>query len=245
MLQAYAGHMSITGEMDRPSIRTGPSPIDTLSGAHAAFGVAIALFERTRSGKGQYVETSLYDTALHMVSHYIGDYSASGHLPVKTGPFFAFSSPYGIFQARDREFFFGVANQRAYERFCRAIERQDLIEDERFADNGRRLEHLDELHAELIPIFASRDGSEWVELCIAIDIPASLVENLSEVIHQDQAIAREMVVPAGDDGVRSAGIPVKFSATPGAIRRTAPLLGEDSSRLVPGNSWLDVSRPPS
>jgi crotonobetainyl-CoA:carnitine CoA-transferase CaiB-like acyl-CoA transferase len=232
LMQAYAGHMSVTGEEGRPSVRTGPSPIDLMTGTNAAFGIVAALLAREHTGAGQYLETSLYDSAIELMSHFIADYTGSGRAPGKSGPYFAFASPYGNFPARDREFYMGATPQRAYEALCRAIDRPDLIADPRFATNGDRIAHRAELHAELFPIFATRDAEEWVELGIALNIPASLVTTIEEVVEQDQAVAREMVIETGIPGVRSAGIPLKMSGTPGSIRSIPPELGADNDAVI-------------
>ena len=226
LLQAYAGHMSVTGEPDRPSVRIGPSAVDLLTGAHAAYGVLLALRERDRTGEGQHVETSLYDASVQLVTHYIADYTGSGNLPGKVGGGFAFLAPYGMFQARDREFYMGVGSDRMFAALCGAIGREDLVADPRFARNGERIAHRAELDAELEPVLLTRDGEEWVTLCTELGIPASLVSTIAEVVEQEQAHAREMVVDTGIDGVRTAGVPVKLSRTPGSVRRPPPRLGD-------------------
>jgi crotonobetainyl-CoA:carnitine CoA-transferase CaiB-like acyl-CoA transferase len=226
LLQAYVGHMSVTGEPDRPSVRIGPSAIDLLTGAHAACGVLLALRERDRTGEGQHVETSLYDSSVSLVSHIIADYTGSGRVPGKVGGDFAFLAPYGMFQARDREFYMGVGSDRMYAALCRAIERPDLASDPRFARNGERIAHRAELNEQLAPVFRTRDGEEWVSLCTELGIPASLVSTIPEVVEQEQAHAREMIVDTGVDGVRTAGLPIKLSRTPASIRRPPPHLGD-------------------
>jgi crotonobetainyl-CoA:carnitine CoA-transferase CaiB-like acyl-CoA transferase len=218
--------MSVTGEPDRPSVRIGPSAIDLLTGAHAAYGVMLALRERDRTGEGQHVETSLYDSSVQLVTHIIADYTGSGRVPAKVGGDFAFLAPYGMFQARDREFYMGVGSERMYAALCRAIERPDLAADPRFARNGERIAHREELNAELAPVFLTRDGEAWVTLCTELGIPASLVSTIPEVVEQEQARAREMIVETGIDGVRTAGLPIKLSRTPGTIRRPPPHLGD-------------------
>jgi len=228
LLQAYAGHMSVTGEPGQPSVRIGPSAIDLLTGAHAAYGIVLALRERARSGRGQQLETSLYDSSLHLITHFIADYTGSGMLPGKLGGDFAFLAPYGMFAGSDREFYMGVGTDTMFAKLCDALEAPKLAEDPRFATNGARLEHRDELTALLSPRFLARDASHWVELCRELGIPASLVNDLAEVLEQEQALAREMVVATGIPGVRSAGIPVKLDRTPGSIRRPPPALGADN-----------------
>ena len=233
LLQAYAGHMSITGEPERPSVRIGPSAIDLLTGAHAAYGIVLALRERDRSGRGQLLETSLYDSSLHLITHFIADYTGSGRLPGKLGGDFAFLAPYGMFAGSDREFYMGVGTDTMFAKLCEAIELPQLPHDPRFAANGPRLEHREELNALLAPRFGAREAAHWVELCRELGIPASLVHDLAEVVEQEQALAREMVVATGIPGVRSAGIPVKLARTPGSIRRPPPALGEDDGAQSP------------
>jgi crotonobetainyl-CoA:carnitine CoA-transferase CaiB-like acyl-CoA transferase len=232
LLQAYAGHMSITGELGRPSVRIGPSAIDLLTGAHAAFGILVALRERDRSGTGQWVETSLYDSSLHLVSHFIADYTGSNTLQSKGGGSFPFLAPYGMYEGRDREFFLGVGTDRMFARLCRALGRDDLLDDSRFETNDRRVLHRHELDVELRPIFRTEEARHWVGLCLELDIPTSEVCTIAEVVAQEHALAREMIVDTGVDTVRTAGIPIKLSRTPGTIRRPAPRLGEDNGSAL-------------
>ena len=227
LLQAYAGHMSITGEPGRPSVRIGPSAIDLLTGAHAAFGILVALRERDRSGHGQWLETSLYDSSVHLVSHFIADYTGSTELQSKAGGSFPFLAPYGMYEARDREFFMGVGTDRMFGRLCQALGRDDLLDDSRFTTNDRRVEHRRHLDLELVTIFRTDDAGRWVRLCHELEIPASEVTTIAEVAVQQQALARSMIVETGVASVRTAGVPVKLSRTPGEVRRPAPRLGED------------------
>ena len=233
LLQAYAGHMSVTGEPGRGSVRIGPSAIDLLTGAHAAYGVVLALRERDRSGRGQLLETSLYDSSLHLMTHFIADYTGSGRLPGRLGGDFAFLAPYGMFAGSDREFYMGVGTDTMFAKLCDALAMEELAHDPRFAANGARLEHREELGALLDPRFRAREAAHWVELCRELGIPASLVNDLAEVLAQEQALAREMVVATGIPGVSSAGIPVKLERTPGSIRRPPPALGEDDGARSP------------
>jgi crotonobetainyl-CoA:carnitine CoA-transferase CaiB-like acyl-CoA transferase len=232
LLQALAGHMSITGEPGRPSVRIGPSAIDLLTGAHAAYGIVLALRERDRSGQGQRVDTSLYDSSLHLVTHLIADYTGSGQLPGKMGGGFAFLAPYGMFQACGGEFYMGVGTDQMFQKLCRALGRPDLVSNPRFAANGVRVEHREELDAELAPVFLSQDADHWVALCSELGIPASKVCTIAEVAEQEQALAREMLVETDIDGVRTAGIPIKLERTPGTIRRPPPALGADKEAVL-------------
>lgn len=232
LIQAYVGHMSVTGEKGRPSIRSGISANDILTSAHGAYGIMVALLHRMKTGVGQWIDTSLYETGIHLIGHYIADYTGSGNLLDKTGPHFPFLAPYGVFQAQDREFYMGCGTDKMFERFCAAIDRADLLEDPRFANNGARVANSDELYDLLDPIFKSRSAAEWVQLCVDYNIPTTLVNNIGELVEQEQAAAREMLVPVGVDDIRTSGIPIKLSQTPGQIRRHPPALGNDTERVL-------------
>lgn len=232
LMQAYAGHMSVTGEPGRPSIRNGPSPIDLLAGTSAAFGILLALRERDQTGRGQYLETSLYEAAIEMVAHFVADYTGSGQVPPKSGRYFAFAAPYGVFDAADREFYLGASHQKSFEAVCAVIGREDLISDPRFCGNAERITNRDSLHAELFPIFRSRSAAEWVTLLEGAGVPASLVEDLAEVTRQEQMAARELLLPTGIDNVAMVGVALKMGLTPGTVRRPPPRLGADTAAIL-------------
>jgi crotonobetainyl-CoA:carnitine CoA-transferase CaiB-like acyl-CoA transferase len=233
LLQAYAGHMSITGEKGRPSVRTGISANDILAGAHAAYGIVMALLHRERTGEGQQVDTSLYEVGLHLIAHYIADYTGTGELLEKSGSYFPFLAPYGVFRASDREFYLGCGTDRMYERFCIAVDRSDLASDARFTTNGKRVANSDALYEELGQLFATKTAKEWVSLFVEHDIPTTLLYNIAEVVNdQEQARARTMLVPVGIEGILTAGIPIKMSRTPGRIRLDPPSLGEQTNEIL-------------
>jgi crotonobetainyl-CoA:carnitine CoA-transferase CaiB-like acyl-CoA transferase len=233
LIQAYVGHMSVTGEEGKTSVRIGISANDILTAAHGAYGVVLALVHRMNTGEGQYIDTSLYETGIHLMGHYIADYTGTGNLLGKTGPYFPFLAPYGVFQASDREFYMGCGTDKLFERFCNAIGRRDFLTDPLYCTNGVRVTNSDKLYAELAPIFKSRTGQEWVDLCVEHSIPTSLLYNIGELVNeQEQARARDMLVETGVDGILTAGPPVKMSKTPPGIRRNPPYLGADTERVL-------------
>lgn len=245
LMQAYAGALSITGEKGRPAVRIGPSTIDFMTAAHGVIGILLALRERDSSGQGQHVDTSLYESAIAQMTHMILDSSATGVVPGRWGPYFAFLAPYGIFAAKDREFYLGASTNAMWTRLAEAIDRKDLLRDPRFASNADRTQNQDALYQILVPIFKQRTAKEWIDLAASLKIPNSLIHTLDEVVVQEQALAREAVVPVeGIPDGRSAGIPIKLSRTPGEIRKRPPTLGEDTDAVLKrlGYSAQDIER---
>ncbi|MFI4981591.1 MAG: CaiB/BaiF CoA transferase family protein, partial [Nevskiales bacterium] len=233
LMQAYAGLLSITGEPGRPAVRIGPTAIDILTGTHGVVGILAALRDRDRTGKGQLVDTSLYEAAVHLMTQWICDYTGSGKLPGRSGPYFPFTAPYGIFLASDREFYIGVGNQKMWERFCEELGRQDLLEAPQFASNRLRARNQRELYDILEPVFRSKPAAHWVEMCERLEIPYSLISDLSEVVQQEQAQARQAVVPIeGMEKLMTAGLPMKLSRTPASIRNPPPDLGADADDIL-------------
>lgn len=232
LLQAFAGHMSITGEPGRTSVRNGPSSIDYLTGAHAAFGIMLALRHRERTGRGQAIDVSLFDSAIYLIGNHLTDYMATGRVPGKFGPDFPLMAPYGIFQAKDREFYIGVSSDVMWQKFCQSIDRPDLATDPRFQHNADRLRNREVMHAELRPVFAARNAGYWIDLAVRLGIPNSLVRNLAEVAQDEHAAARGLIIDSGIDGVRTVGTPLKLSATPGRVRKRPPSLDEDRARIL-------------
>ena len=233
LMQAYAGLLSITGEQGRPAVRIGPTAIDILTGTHGVVGILAALRDRDRTGKGQLVDTSLYEAAVHLMTQWICDYSISKIPPGRSGPYFPFTAPYGIFQASDREFYIGVGNQKMWEAFCRELGLDHLLADKNFSSNKLRARNQRLLYDTLEPLFRSKPAAHWVEMCERLGIPYSLIMNVAEVVKQEQALFREAVVAVeGMEPLLTAGLPVKLSRTPASIRSTPPGLSEHADAIL-------------
>lgn len=232
LLQAFCGHMSITGEKGRPSVRNGPSSIDYLTGAHAAFGIMVALRHRDRTGKGQHVDSCLFDNAIYLVSNHLTDSMATKRIPQKMGSDFALLAPYGVFMAKDREFYIGISSDAMWQSFCEAIGRAGLAADPRFLHNADRLKNRGLLQDQLRQLFIERNAQEWIDIAVRLGIPNSLVRNLAEVADDEHLAARALLYDSGIDGVKTVGTPFKLSLTPGTPRKRAPALDEDRAYIL-------------
>ena len=213
-------------------MRNGPSSIDYLTGAHAAFGIMLALRHRERTGRGQAVDASLFDNALYLVGNHLTDCMATGRIPGKMGSDFALLAPYGVFKAKDREFYIGISSDTMWEKFCQTAGRPDLASDPRFLHNADRLRNREVMQAELRTLFAERDAREWIDIAVRLGIPNSLVRDLSEVGKDEQLAARGLLIDSGIDGVKTIGTPFKMSLTPGTVRKRPPGLDEDRARIL-------------
>jgi crotonobetainyl-CoA:carnitine CoA-transferase CaiB-like acyl-CoA transferase len=236
VLQAYAGPQSVTGEVGRRSVGIGPAVIDNQAGANLTIGVLVALIERQHSGQGQWIDSSLYDAAVQLMGRDIMHYSGTGVLPGKFGALFPYGAPYGNFFASDGEFFLGTqagaGSLDPWQRLCAAAGWDDLAKDPRFTSQGDRLAHRDELYEILEPEFARRTVQEWLDIAETSGNMASRVNTVADVIDQEHAKAREMVVDTGLDGIKAAGIPVKLSRTPGTIRIPPHTPGQDTADVL-------------
>lgn len=228
LMQAFAGHMSITGERGRGSVRSGPSAIDLMTGAHGAFAILVALRHRDKTGEGQAIDVSLYDSAVYMICNHLSEFLTSGQLPDKFGSDFPLIAPYGVFKAKDREFYLGVSSDRMWQSWCKEMARPDLAKDPRFIDMGARVENREVLLAEMTETSKTRTASEWVDAAIALGIPASLVQTMEEVACHEHTLARELVIDSGAAGIKTVGIPIKMSKTPGIHRLAPPSLGGET-----------------
>jgi crotonobetainyl-CoA:carnitine CoA-transferase CaiB-like acyl-CoA transferase len=243
MMQAYTGISSITGEKGRPAVRVGPSAIDILAATQSAFGVVVALYDKlkNRSTEGQMVDTSIYEAGLSLMSAWIALYTGSGTVPGKSGPYFINNTPCGNFMAQDgREFHMAVVGETKWPSFCEMIELPELAHDPRFATLRDRVKHQDELYAILVEKFLEKPASTWVQLGKDRGITGSEIFDVSEVVRQPQAQEREGILTLpGLEGVKTAGVPVKLTETPGELRTSPPVMGQHSEEILSELGYSD------
>jgi crotonobetainyl-CoA:carnitine CoA-transferase CaiB-like acyl-CoA transferase len=233
--QAMSGLMSITGEETGQPLRI-PVPIsDLCAGMFAAFAILAALQARERTGLGQHIDHSLFEAAVSLGVYEAAGYLATGEVPTRLGPAHRGSAPYQAFRTRDGWLALGAASQGLWERLCQVLGDESLAADPRFATNARRVQHRREL-AELLQARFEREPTEhWLKALEAAGIPAGPVLSYDQVFAHPQTRARDMVVEVDHPRagrVRLLGIPFKLSATPGRVRRPAPLLGQHTAEVL-------------
>jgi len=234
--QGMSGLMSITGEgPGRPPVKVGPPVSDITAGILAAMGVSAAYAHKLKTGEGQKIDTSLFEAAITQTYWQSAIALATGVSPGPMGSAHPLNAPYQAFETADGWINIGAANQANWERLIAVLGAPELNDDPRFSSNGARMAHLDELSEKLNAIFRTRTTDEWLRLLDKAGVPAGPVLSITEMHGDPQARARDMVVAtqhpvAGD--VETIGLPVKFSATPGGVRRHAPTLGMHTREVL-------------
>ncbi len=234
--QGMSGIMSITGEgPGRPPTKCGPPLSDITAGILAAMGVLGAYVHRQKTGQGQRVDTSLFEAAITQTYWQSAMTFATGISPGALGSAHPLSAPYQAFQASDGWFTVGAANQTNWLRLLEALERPELQDDPRFADDPRRMANIDALVAVLSDIFKRHPLAHWLERLERAGVPAGPVLDIAGMQADPQALARGMVTDAPHTRlgpVKTLGHPLHYSATPAEITRGAPLLGEHTREVL-------------
>jgi crotonobetainyl-CoA:carnitine CoA-transferase CaiB-like acyl-CoA transferase len=235
LIQGYSGLMSLTGEPDGLPLRVGFSLVDLFTGMMAYGAIVTALFHRHQTGQGQWLEASLLDGQVATMSYHATGYFATGVVPHRMGSGHPSLVPYQTFPAADGFFIVGCANQGLWERLCKAIGKPDLMEDPRFKTNDDRVAHRAECVATLSDMFCTRPMAEWVEMISQAGVPCGPINRVSEVVHDPQVLAREMIVAVPHPTVpdlRMPNSPLKLMETPSSIRRPPPLLGQHNQEVL-------------
>jgi formyl-CoA transferase len=233
--QAMSGIMSVTGHEGGAPVKVGIPITDLGAGLFATFGILCALRARRVTGRGQLVDTSLFEAGLALGVWEATEYWFTGRTPQPMGTAHRMNAPYQALRASDGYFTVGAANDKLWPLFCGVIGREELVQDPRFETVALRVQHRPALLEELEKATVHEPRRHWLERCEAAGIPAGPIYSVPEALADPHAQARGMVqeVPHPIAGrVKVLGNPVKMSATPPAMRRAAPLLGEDNAAVL-------------
>ena len=234
--QGYSGLMSITGEgADRPPVKCGPPVTDITAGVLATMGVLAAYVQRLKTGRGQRVDTSLFEAGITQTFWQSAIALATGDSPEPMGSAHPLNAPYEAFETADGWITIGASNEATWQRLPPVLGLPELLDDERFIKNIDRMRNRGALNEALAPAFKQRDTAEWLELLKDAGVPAGPVLSIGEMLAHPQSRARDMVVETEHQSlgpIESIGFPVKFSDTPAAIERGAPRLGEDTVEVL-------------
>jgi glutaryl-CoA transferase len=232
IMQAEGGLMSITGAADGAPYRLGVAIVDIVSGMFAAYGVAMALFARDRTGRGQEVDLAMLDSTVALLTYQAGNFFASGTVPARLGNRHPSIVPYETFAASDGEFVLAVGNDEQWRRFCAIA---GLPEEERFATNRQRVTGYDQLRPLVADRLRTQPRQHWIDRLTAAGVPCGSVRNFEELFADPQLAAREMlacVEHATIGQLKTLGVPVKLSDTPGGVRTPPPTLGQHTEAVL-------------
>lgn len=235
MAQARSGLMSVTGEPEGGPVKIGVPVCDIVCGIYAALGVVSALRARDATGKGQMIDVSLFETGVSFSLWESGRYFATGELPQRNGSAHQSSAPYQAFRSASGWFTLGAPNARVWRSLCGALERPDLMEDERFSDENNRFRHRKLLAAEIEKTTVTRDTDHWIAALQKAGVPCAPIQTHDQVFADPALHAREFFwdsthPTAGT--VRQFGSPIRFSASRTRRDRAGPMLGEHTGEVL-------------
>jgi crotonobetainyl-CoA:carnitine CoA-transferase CaiB-like acyl-CoA transferase len=234
--QGMSGLMSITGEAPgRPPVKTGAPITDITAGILGALGCVAAYAHAQRTGEGQLVDTSLFEAGITQTYWQSAIAFATGLAPGPMGSAHPLNAPYQALPTSDGWITVGAANSRNWERLLEVLDLPALAEDARFVTNDARMANLAALEALLSERTKTRASADWLARMEAAGLPAGPVLDILQVHADPHAQARDMFPQAEHPvagTVRTIGLPVKFSATPGAVDRPAPMLGQHGAEVM-------------
>ncbi|MGE8603209.1 CaiB/BaiF CoA transferase family protein [Bordetella trematum] len=235
MLQAFSGMISTMGEPGGNFARASFSPVDLGTGSFALSGILAALLERERTGQGQYLDVSLLDTSLGLMSYMAQNYWRSGKVPQRMGTGHPAMCPYQAFEASDGPLMLGVGNDAQWRRFCTVAGLNALVDHPDYATNADRVRNFDATVAQVQQCMSRRTVQQWLDLLKPAGVACSAIHTLDQALAHPQVAARGILVESQHPvlgEVRSVGLPVRFSRQPRQARRPAPLLGEHSRAVL-------------
>ncbi|MEM1299003.1 MAG: CoA transferase [Pseudomonadota bacterium] len=233
--QGMGGHMMVTGHPGQGPMRSGVAVADSTAGYHAAIGVLVALTEREKSGKGQWVHSSLLEAQIGIMDFQAARYLVEGEAPPQAGNDHPYSTPMGVIATQDGYINLGVGAEGQWLSLCTAIGREDLTDHPDFATMELRFENRPACWAALKPIFAARSTAEWMKILETHSVPAGPIYNVDEVF-EDPQVQHSGIVQCVDHHARGEvkliGQPVTLSRTPARLETASPDAGEHTNEVL-------------
>lgn len=241
--QAATGLMDLTGQPDGPPTVAGTFVVDYTTALYTTIGVLSALSHRDRTGEGQMVDVSLMGSGVSLLLTAVAEQAMLGRTMTRVGSRDRYSSPAQTFRSRDGHWVYLIAgNDAHFPRLARAMGRPELLDDARFATLASRMSHIAEVEAVVADWVAQHDADEVVAKLRALEVSCSKVASVADVVaspymREAGHITSVQHPKAGE--VTMQGLPIRLSATPASIRKSAPLLGEDNAGVL--EEWLGKS----
>ena len=233
--QATGGIMAITGQADGPPTRVGSSIGDIFSGSFATIGILAALRVKEKTGLGQQVDIAMMDAVVSVLENAVVRYTVTGEIPQRTGSAHPSIAPFDVFEAQDGWFVVGIGNDMLWEKFCKAINKTDLLNDSRFTTNPKRSENYQALKPIITHWSKKKTVQEVLDILLQAGVPVGEVNTIDKIVEDPNIKLREMIVEvehpqAGK--VKITDSPIKLSLTPGKVEKASPLLGEHTEEIL-------------
>ncbi|MFC6838016.1 CaiB/BaiF CoA transferase family protein [Halomarina ordinaria] len=242
LVQGMSGIMSVTGPEDGDPAKVGLPQTDLITAMWAAFGILGALYRRERTGEGERVELGMLDAALPWLTKQAAK-AFVGEAPGRMGTKDPVIAPYQSYPTADGYVNVACGNQKLWEEFCEGIGREDLLSDERFTSNPDRVEHMDELEAELSATLRERPTDEWVDLLAdERGLPVGPVYEVGEALDNEQVNARGVVRTLEHPAAGEMPViehPLNFTSAESGFEEAPPLLGEDTESVLRAAGYDD------
>ncbi len=234
--QATSGVLSVTGEgPGRPPVKCGVPVGDISAGLLAVIGILAARTQRERTGRGQRVDTSLFEACASYMIWPSAMYFATGEVAEPMGTAHPLDAPYQAFEASDGWFIVGAANQSNWLRLVDAVGAGHLRDDPRFVDNPARVSNLEALVAELSAIFRNETKAHWMQALDDAGVPTGPINTVEDLVSDPQMLARDMLADVEHETlgtVKTLGLPIHFSEAPTKVSRGAPVLGQHTEEVL-------------
>jgi crotonobetainyl-CoA:carnitine CoA-transferase CaiB-like acyl-CoA transferase len=244
VLQAESGLMSITGAADGPPTKYGVAIVDVCTGMLACNAILAALNARHGSGRGQKVEVSLFESALHMLVNVASNVLVAGRGGGRYGNGHASIVPYTTYQAKDAMMAIAVGNDVQFAKCAAVLGHPEWANDERFSTNRARVAHRGLVDGGINAALAVDTAGNWIAKLRAAGVPCGRINSVTEALADEQTQARDMIETVAHPTIgdlRLTGMPYKFSATPASVRRPPPLLGEHTDEILRDELGFDAA----
>jgi crotonobetainyl-CoA:carnitine CoA-transferase CaiB-like acyl-CoA transferase len=232
--QAMGGLMNTCGQAGGPPTWLGVALGDIVSGMQAAYGIMLALYERTQTGRGQYLDISMYDTIINLAERSVSAYALTEHI-LERGrePYMA---PWGPFECQDGWVALIVATEGDWAKFCQAIERPDLVGHEGATSGPERAKNMSGWLGQIIEAwFRRQTKAEATEKLLAVGLPIGPVQNAKEIFDCPHVETRQLLIDVPDPilgSVKLVGPALKMSGHPEPVTNPAPLLGQHNTEIL-------------
>jgi crotonobetainyl-CoA:carnitine CoA-transferase CaiB-like acyl-CoA transferase len=230
MIQGITGMMSVTGDPSNGPQKSGVAYADVMTGLHAVIAILAALYQRTVSGRGQYIDLALFDVGVSTLANQALNYLVSGVPPKLMGNAHSNVVPYQAFATLDGHIILAIGNDGQFARFASLVGRDEWANDERFATNSGRIVNRAELIPDIAYIMASRTTAQWVEVLGEGGIPNGPINQIDQALADPQSVFRSLVTNAGGrPGIAS---PLRLSDSERDAGTAPPVLGADTGAVL-------------